>query len=299
MKRLFLALAMTLMSLPVLAQQVPAHWAFNFANVQGSYFRATLEEANKLQTKYQFVAEPRPGAGGNIAASHVINQPNLTLLGTAAAFFVRPHLYTSTTGYKFEDFRPVHIMALSPAALVTAKGKTLEEILKKDRIIIGTAGAGTLTHLMALKFAEEVKGKRVDIVPYKSSTDALVDVLGGHIDLTFEFLGDAESKGAQILGLTGTNNIKNYPLLKDMGYTAQANLVGVYLILVKSSTSDAVVDELRKIFLEAEKNNRVQELYRSDYSSKPEGLKTDADYQRWYRQTIQFYKSVTAGQKID
>jgi tripartite-type tricarboxylate transporter receptor subunit TctC len=299
MKTFILAL-MLAMSWPAMAQQqVPAPWAFNIANIQGSYFRATLDEANQQQKKYQFVAESRPGAGGNIAASYVLAQDRLAVLGTAAAFFVRPNLYTTTTGYRFEDYRPVHVMALSPAALATGKGKTLADILKKDRITIGTAGAGSLTHLMALKFAEEVPGKKFEIIPYKSSTEALADVLGNHIDLTFEFLGDAEAKGATILGATGTNKIKNYPLLKDMGYPTQAKMVGVYLILVKSSVNDTTVAELRNIFLAAEKNAKVQELYASDFSAKPTNLITEADYQRWYKETIQFYQSVTAGQKID
>jgi tripartite-type tricarboxylate transporter receptor subunit TctC len=300
MKKFIFSGLMLILSWPIWAQQqVPAPWAFNIANIQGSYFRATLDEANQQQKKYQFVAESRPGAGGNIAASYVLAQDRLAVLGTAAAFFVRPNLYTTTTGYRFEDYRPVHVMALSPAALVTGKGKTLADILKKDRITIGTAGAGSLTHLMALKFAEEVPGKKFEVIPYKSSTEALADVLGNHIDLTFEFLGDAEAKSANIIGVTGTTKIKSYPLLKDMGYPTQAGMVGVYLILVKNSTSDATVAELRNIFLAAEKNAKVQELYSSDYSSKPANLKTEADYQRWYKDTIQFFRSVTAGQKID
>jgi tripartite-type tricarboxylate transporter receptor subunit TctC len=297
MKLFLLALLLTISAVASAQQQVQGVWAFNIANIQGSYYRATLEEANRIQQKYQFVPEHKPGAGGSIGASYVLTQDRLALLGTAAAYFVRPYLY-SNNSYKFEQFTPVHIMATSPAALVT-KNKDLSEIIKQDKISIGTAGPGSMTHLMALKFKEYFPEKIVIIVNYKSSTEALQDVLGGHTDLTFEFLGDAESRNAKVLGVTGRNKIKSYPLLKDMGYPNQADLVGVYLILVPQNTKPDTVIELRNTFLQAEQSAKVQELYRLDYSAKPPNLKTPADYDRWYSNTIKYYKEITAGQQVE
>jgi len=290
--------AICISTISMAQQHVPSIWAFNIANVQGSYYRSLLDQANKNQNKYQFFPEHKPGAGGAIGALYVNNQNDLVLLGTAAAYFVRPYLYKETP-YNFDQFKPVHVMALAPAALVT-KDKKLADILKQDKITIGTAGAGSMTHLMALKFKEQLPNKDiVVIVSYKSSTEALKDVLGGHVDLTFEYLGDAEAKSAKILGITGRNKIKNYPLLKDVGYTNQADLVGVYLILVKKDVSDERVSELRSIFVEAEKSQLVQDLYKSDYSSKPPNLKSEADYKRWYKETIEYYKTTTAGQSVE
>lgn len=297
MKKLLTVLALFLSGTAFAQQQVPSVWAFNIANIQGSYYRAVLEEANRLQPKYQFVPEHKPGAGGAIGASYVNGQDKLALLGTAAAYFVRPYLY-STTPYNFDQFKPVHVMATSPAALVT-KDKSLAEILKQNKITIGTAGTGSLTHLMALKFKEQLPGKDVVIAAYKSSTEALQDVLGGHTDLTFEYLGDAESRNAKVLGVTGRNKVKDYPLLKDMGYANQADLVGVYLILVKKDVPADQVAELRKLFVEAEKSTKVQDLYKSDYSAKPANLRSEADYQAWYKATIKYYQDLTAGQKVE
>jgi tripartite-type tricarboxylate transporter receptor subunit TctC len=298
MKKFLFAMLLSITSIASAQQQVPSAWAFSIANLQGSYYRALLEQANQNQTKYQFIPEHKPGAGGSIAASYVSNQEKVALLGTAMAYFVRPNLYPNTNTYKFDDFKPVHVMALSPAALVT-KQLELSDILKKDKISIGTAGAGSGTHLMALKFKDYFPNKDIQIVPYKSSTEALQDVLGGHIDLAFEFLGDAEAKQAKILGVTGRNKIKNYTLLKDIGYPSQAEIMGVYLILVKKSIPDEQVDELRKIFVQAEKSSKVQDLYKSDYSSKPTGLVTTADYTRWYNNTVKYYRELTAGQQLE
>lgn len=297
MKKFLFVLLLSISSIASAQQQVPSVWAFNIANIQGSYYRALLEQANQNQTKYQFIPEHKPGAGGSIAAAYVKNTDRVTLLGTAAAFFVRPYLYDNA-GYNFDEFKPVYLIANSPVAL-TSKSKELKTILAQDKISIGTAGPGSGTHLYALKFKAHHPNKEIIVVPYKSSTEAIQDVLGGHVDLAYEFLGDAEAKGVKILGTTGTKKIKNYPSLKEMGYADNANLIGVYHILVKKDVSDEVVTELRAIFNEAEKSVKFQELYNSDYSFKPV-LKTDKDYTDWYNNNIKTYRSlITKDMKLD
>lgn len=298
MKKLLITLVTIFISgLAVAQQQVPSAWAFNIANVQGSYYRALLEQANQNQNKYQFVPEHKPGAGGSIGAGHVLSQDRLALLGTATAYFVRPYLYDNA-GYTFDQFRPVYLIANSPVAL-TSKNKDLRTILAQDRIAIGTAGPGSGTHLYAIKFKDRHPDKNVVIVPYKSSTEAVQDVLGGHIDLTYEFLGDAEAKGVRILGTTGKNKIKDYAQLKDMGYPEAVDFIGIYHIVVKKTVPDEVVKELRAIFAEAERSARFQELYRSDYSFKPV-LKTERDYIDWYNANIKTYRAlITKDMKLD
>lgn len=277
--------------------QVPSVWAFNISNIQGSYYRALLEQANQNQNQYKFIPEHRPGAGGAVAAGHVRNADRIVLLGTAAAYFVRPFLY-SNPGYDFENFKPVYVMAYSPAAL-TSKNKDLATILSQDKISIGTAGPGSGTHLYALKFQAKHPDKNIIVVPYKSSTEAVQDVLGGHIDLAYEFLGDAEAKGVRILGLTGTQKVKSYTLMKDLGYSDHVDLVGIYHILVKKDVPDNVVTELRNIFSEAANSARYQELFKSDYSFRP-ALKTDKDYDTWYKNTINSYRAlITKDMKLD
>ena len=81
-----------------------------------------------------------------------------------------------------------------------------------------------------------------------------------------------------------------------MGYLNQAELGGTYLILVKNDMPIEQYKEIQKILLEAEKSPKVQELYASDYSSKPSKLQTYSDYMIWYDTTIKSFKELTAGQ---
>lgn len=295
MKKLSMAILLLVAFTSAFAENVNAIWSFNIANTQGTYFRLIMDESNKLQSKYQFISDSKPGAGGQIAASYVADQKTVTLLGTTYAFFIRPNLYQ--VPYNYNQFQIVHVMTIAPPALVT-KNKTLKEILAKEKISIGTAGPGTGTHLNAIKFKESLPNKDIVVVPYKSSTDAVKDVMGGHIDLTFEYLGDAEAYGAHILGVAGTATVKNYALLKDIGFPNQADMVNSYFILANNSASAEQVQELRKLFTRAEKNKSVQELYAKDHSTKP-GLRTQEDYVVWYNKNIRFWRDATKGQRIE
>ena len=296
MKKLLLAIGFLCFAVTARSETINAIWSFNIANTQGTYFRAIMDESNRLQSKYQFVTDSKPGAGGQIAASYVAEQKHVTLLGTTYAFFIRPNLYQ--VPYSFDQFRVLHIMTIAPPALVT-KNKTLKQILEQNVITIGTAGPGTGTHLNALKFKESLPNKNVIIVPYKSSTDALRDVMGGHIDLTFEYLGDAEGFNSKILGVAGTKKIGKYPLLIDIGFPNQANMVNSYFILVKNDISEEQYNELQQLFIRAEKIDSIQELYRKDHSTKPDGLETPAGYRAWYHRNIIFWKEATKGQRVD
>lgn len=295
MKQLLSAIVLLFTFATAQAETVNAIWSFNIANTQGTYFRLIMDEANTLQSKYQFVADGKPGAGGQIAATYVADQRPLTLLGTTYAFFIRPNLYQ--VPYKFDQFQIVHVMTIAPPALVT-KNKTLKEILAQDKISIGTAGPGTGTHLNAIKFKESLPNKNIIIVPYKSSTEAVKDVMGGHVDLTFEYLGDAEGYGAHILGVAGTTPIKNYPMLKDIGFPTQANMVNSYFILTRSDVKPEQVQELRQLFIRAERAKAVQDLYAKDHSTKPR-LRTQEDYTVWYNSNIRLWRDATQGQRVE
>ena len=106
-----------------------------------NFIRSIIDEANKQQTKYNFVVEFKSGAGGTVAAQHVLNANQLTLLSSSSSFFVRP-IYYPNESHKPEDFRPIYIECTGqPLAVLSAKYKTLTELKKQKRLTIGI-GAG-------------------------------------------------------------------------------------------------------------------------------------------------------------
>jgi len=304
MKQL-LAFLFAAMAFVAQAQSIktPTVWGFILTSTQGSYIRAILDEANKNQTKYEFIFENRPGAGGSIAAKHVLAQPGVAVLAGSAAHFVRPYLYPDIS-YKLSEFKPVMVMGFSPASLVT-KGKTLDQLVAQNRINFATSGTGSTTHLMAEALAREIRAKHpskdIQMVHFASSNEAFLSVIGGHTDATFEFLGDAKAKSTPdttLIGLTGKNRIEGITPLKDRGYGDLADLQGIFAFYVPKDTSQAVVDELQQIFLKAEKAETVQRLYRTDFASKDSYMHSPSDLTKWYTDTIKRFEYYTKGIEV-
>ena len=73
---LLIAVSSTVFAGPV---KVSGVWGWIPTSTQGSYVRAILEESNKIQSKYEFVFENRPGAGASIAARHVLDHKGVAV----------------------------------------------------------------------------------------------------------------------------------------------------------------------------------------------------------------------------
>lgn len=276
------------------AIKVSGVWGFAVGSTQGTYFRAILDQANREQSKYEFFFENKPGAGGALAARYVLDAKRPVILAHSSAFFIRPNLYPDTP-YAIDQFKVVMVEGFSPAALVT-KNKSLEDLKKQKRITIGTAGTGSTTHLMAEEFAKELPNIEVDMIHFQNTLDAYTSVQGGHIDATFEYMGDTKARGGvTVVGVTGKRSIEGIPALKDVGFPNLADLAAVFLILTPKDTPDQQVRELQAILLSAEKSQTVQDLYRRDYATKEDFLKRPGDYTDWFNQIAKLYKQFTKG----
>lgn len=301
MKKLVAILALLISNLSFAQpSKISGVWGFAVGSTQGTYFRTILEQANKEQSKYEFRFEHKPGAGGSIASKYVHDQPvGTAILAHSAAFFVRPYLYPDTI-YNFDQFQPLMVMGFAPAALVT-KQKTLDQLLSQKKLTLATAGAGSSTHLMAEAFFKNFKDKDIIMVHFKDTNEAFINVMGGHVDATFEFLGDAKAKSTKdtmLVGLTGKTKHDGIPLLKDLGYKDMEHLSGIFAIYVPKQMPNEQVKELQAILLKAEKHESVQQLYKNDYTSKDAYMRNPADLTEWYNSTIRQFKSLTSGIKV-
>jgi len=303
LKRFLVTLFATLALSVMAAEKVSGVWGWIPTSTQGSYFRAILEEANRNQDKYEFVFENRPGAGASIAARHVLAQPNIAVFANSTAQFIRPYLYPDAS-FKLADFKPVMVMGVSPAALIT-KGKTLDQLVKQDRINFATAGTGSTIHLMAEALAKDIKkkypNKDIQMIHFASTNEAFLSVIGGHTDATFEFLGDAKAKATAdttLIGLTGKNRVDNIATLASQGYANLTELQGIFAIYISAAAPQATVDELQRIFLKAEQADRVQRLYQTDYATKEAHMTRPGDLTKWYTDLIKRFESYTAGIEV-
>lgn len=146
----------------------------------------------------QVVVENKPGAGGSLGTEYVARAaPDgyTVLYGTQGTLAANLALYPTLRYNPTKDFVPVHGMLLSPLVLVVEASrswKSVEHLARHARARPGalnyaSAGNGTATHLTAELFASEA-GVKITHVPYKGSAPALQDLIGGHMDLMFDYI---------------------------------------------------------------------------------------------------------------
>ena len=142
----------------------------------------------------QVLIDNRPGAGGNIGAEAAARAPadGYSILLGDAAHANAVSLYPKLSYDFVKDFEPVTLAAITPRVIVTHPSlpvKTTQELIQlartsKERLILGTGGNGSATHLGAELLMATAKISFVK-VPYKSVPPALPDLVSGRLSLMF------------------------------------------------------------------------------------------------------------------
>lgn len=198
--------------------------------------------ANQMASRYgmRVVVENRPGAGGNLATEVVARaEPDgyTLLLGTQGTMATNQYLYKGLRFDPARDFVAVHALMSSPNLLVvnsSAPFQSVKELVAyakgyPGKLAVASAGNGTATHLAAELFQSEAGVKFVH-VPYMGSAPAITDLLGGQVDLTFDYPAStlAQVQGGKlralaVMGTTRLPQLPQVPTIAEAGYpTAQS-----------------------------------------------------------------------------
>jgi tripartite-type tricarboxylate transporter receptor subunit TctC len=185
----------------------------------------------------QFVIDNRGGAGSVLGTQIVAKAaPDGYTLGIFdTAFAINPALPHKLPYDPEKDFAYIAIIATSPSLLVTHPGlkvRTVQELIaaakrQPGKISFGSAGVGTSGHLTLQMFMTAAQIKILH-VPYKGAGASILDVLGGHVDLTTAVPGSVMphlKSGAMVpLVITGK---QPYHLLPDVPTFASVGLASV------------------------------------------------------------------------
>nr|WP_245597892.1 tripartite tricarboxylate transporter substrate binding protein [Ottowia thiooxydans] len=215
--------------------------------------RAVADRLGPL-LKQPVVVENRPGASNTLAAGVTAKSTdgNTMLMGVVTAHAIAPHLLKLTYDSN-RDLVPVAFVGSVPNVLVVGNGvpaKTVKELIQiakasPGKLNYASSGSGSTQHIAAEMFKDAAE---VDIaqVPYKGSSPALIDLVGGQVQMSFDTLPSilGHIKSGKIRALAVTTPKRN-PQLPDVPTMAEAGVQGVemsawYGIYMPASTPKAV-----------------------------------------------------------
>jgi tripartite-type tricarboxylate transporter receptor subunit TctC len=190
------------------------------------------------------VVDNKPGAGGNIGAAEVAKAPGdgyTFLMGTVGTHGINAALYPKLPYRPVEDFVPVTLVAGVPNVVVmnpeSARRWGIESVADLVRVLranpgklnMASSGNGTSIHLAGELF-KSMTGTFMVHIPYRGSGPALIDLMGGSMDIMFDNLPSAmpQIKAGKLkaLAVTSAKRSSALPDLPTIGEAGGAALKG-------------------------------------------------------------------------
>jgi tripartite-type tricarboxylate transporter receptor subunit TctC len=288
-KRLLLATLLAISTSAFAAEKITIIWGFAPGANQGVFYRALASEANKSQDKYEFLFDSKTGAGGAVAARHVLANPKNTVLGATSTFFIRAN-FDKETGYNLDQFQPVVVQTLhAPLALFSTKYSKLSDLKTADDFTVSISGYGSHSNLLANSLSDTYTKLR--IINYVSLFDANKDVYGKHIDTGWNWLSEIEQQAqggfTNILAITGTKGVKDYKTLSSQKIKGFENLSTNSSVQASAEMPVDKVKEIHEILRQANRTLEVRQYYYREYST-PADMNW-AETVKWFDQQGKFW----------
>jgi tripartite-type tricarboxylate transporter receptor subunit TctC len=179
-----------------------------------------------------FVVENRPGAGNNIGTEAVVNAPadGYTMLLVNPAHGINATLYKKLPFNFIRDITPVAGLVRTPNVMGITSNLPVKNVAEfiayckanPTKVNMASSGSGTSTHLSGELF-KAMTGCNMLHVPYKGAGPALVDLIGGQVQVFFDNLPSSavhiKSGAIRALAVTSAAREPSMPALPTVGDT--------------------------------------------------------------------------------
>ena len=267
-----LAAASALMSFPTAAQgswpTKPVRIVVPFApgGTTDILARAVAPELSRAFGQ-QFVVDNRAGAGGNVGADLVAKSPGdgyTLLMGTVGTHGINKSLYAKMPFDPQKDFAPITLVAGVPNVMVMNAEKAsklginnVADFVKYARshpgqFSMASSGNGTSIHLAGELFKSQT-GIFMTHIPYRGSGPALLDLVGGSVDVMFDNLPSAmpQIKGGKLRAFAVTSAqrsaaMPDLPTVEEAGKLKGFEASSWFGLLAPAGTPPDIVSRIQQ-----------------------------------------------------
>lgn len=252
------------------------------------------------------VVENKAGASGILGAEaaararpdgYTLMLGNISTLGTNAATFAK-------LPYDPEkSFQPVSMLAVQPLVIAVSpriQAESLADLIKLARtratpLSYGTAGSSI--HL-AVELFNSLVGVKMTHIPYKGSSPAITDLLGGQIDLLFDPISSLypQVKAGKVRGLAVTTAARSgvapeLPTVIESGI-GQYDVSSWQALMVPAGTPPGVVAQLNDAVVKVLASPEVKEVFARQGANPTSS--TPAQLEQFVRAEVARWKKVAS-----
>lgn len=238
-----------------------------------------IADAVKGMLGQPLVLDNRPGASTIIGTEIVAkSKPDgYTVLLVTSTFAINPSLQSKMPYDPVKDFAPVTLVARTPYVMVVHPSlpvKTVKELValakaRPGELTYASVGTGSSTHL-ATELLVSRSGMKLVHVPYKGSSSALADLLGGHVSMYLgsmpASLPQARSGKLRALAVTGAARASAAPELPTI---AESGVPGYeftawYGLFMPVGTPAAIVGRMQSAVRSVVERDDIRRQYAAE-----------------------------------
>jgi len=259
-----------------------------------------------------FIVENKPGAGNLIGIETVARAPGdgYTLLFVASPLVLNPILFKKVNYDPIKDFSPISLAATAPNILVVHPStpatnvKEWVELAHKgqNKLSYASAGVGTSPH-MSMELFNAMAGIQTLHIPYKGTTPAVTDLLGGQVNAMFSnaltVMPHIQSGKLRALAVSGNRRLELLPDVPTVMEAGIAQYVSLqwYGLLAPVGTPPAVIQTINREMVKALQSKDIKDKLASE-GAEPAGS-TPAEFANLIKNDFDKWSKVAKSSGIE